>query len=170
MLNQQSSPSLPPHSPHRCQSGLHRWSFSLEAAYWAPSRPVLHLPPLPQCSPNPGVFIHDDQDLSGYYRAYARCAIELGHDKSLHMFLVSVLQYSETRKSVWSLLGLATTVLSVTQMAINDLYIQHNIPYYGCLTNKVRYIHLYVGFGSMLLAGPILSLSFLCFWCARWPS
>lgn len=86
------------------------------------------------------------------------------------MLFVSMLQCSETRKSVWSLFGLATTVLSVAQMAINDLYIQHNIPYYGCLTNKVRYIHLYVGFGSMLLAGPILPLLFLFFWRARWPS
>ena len=58
-------------------------------------------------------------------------------------------------------------MLSIAQMVLNSQYIDRNIGVYACLTNQIRYIGVKVDSGWTWLAGGILALSFLYFWCAN---
>ncbi len=67
-----------------------------------------------------------------------KCEGELCRDSGVLPFLVRVGLFSETKKVIWSFIGLIFTLLAVAQTLLQSFYINRNSKVYQCEANNFR--------------------------------
>jgi hypothetical protein len=83
----------------------------------------------------PDVHYQDEQR-----REDIKCEVELCGDSGVLPFIVSFGLFSETKKVIWSFIGLIFTVLAVAQTLLQSFYMSRNGKVYKCEANSFRYL------------------------------